>query len=123
VSLLCCYVTAERARAVDAMGDDEVRRLALGELAGLLGEPAVRTRCTAMLRSAWGPDPLARGGYAHIPPGAADARPALAAPEGERLFFAGEATAYDTNPQTVHGAIESGHRAAGEALRALGLEP
>ncbi|MGQ9549684.1 MAG: FAD-dependent oxidoreductase, partial [Roseiflexus sp.] len=29
-------------------------------------------------------------------------------------FFAGEATAYDSNPQTVHGAIESGWRAADE---------
>jgi len=116
VPLICCYVTAERARTVDALDDTELRHLALGELAGLLGEPAVRERCVGMLRSAWGPDPLARGGYAHLPPGAADARPALAAPEGQRLFFAGEATAHDTNPQTVHGAIESGYRAADELL-------
>lgn len=116
VPVLCCYVTAEGARAVDALGDDELRRRALDELAGLLGEPAVRERCEAVRRSAWAPDPLARGGYAHVPPGAAGARLALAAPEGERLFFAGEATAHDTNPQTVHGAIESGYRAAEEAL-------
>lgn len=120
-AVLCCYVTAERARAVDALDDAELRRRALDELAGLLGEPAVRDRCVAALRSAWGPDPLARGGYAHIPPGAAAARPALAAPEGEVLYFAGEATAHDTNPQTVHGAIESGYRAADELLGRLGL--
>jgi monoamine oxidase len=118
--LLCCYVTAERARAADGLGDAELRRAALDELAGLLGEPAVRAECEAVLRSAWAADPLARGGYAHLPPGAADARPALAAPEGERLFFAGEATAHDTNPQTVHGAIESGYRAADELLAAQG---
>lgn len=116
VPLLCCFVTAERARIVDALDDDELRRRALDELAGLLGEPAVRERCMAIRRSAWGPDPLARGGYAHVPPGAAAARLALAAPEGERLFFAGEATAHHTNPQTVHGAIESGFRAAEEFL-------
>ena len=28
------------------------------------------------------------------------------------LFFAGEATAWDSNPQTVHGAVDSGRRAA-----------
>ncbi|MEZ4733419.1 MAG: FAD-dependent oxidoreductase [Caldilineaceae bacterium] len=61
---------------------------------------------------AWASDPYACGGYAHIPPGAAAARLLLAQPEGGALFFAGEATAYDTNPQTVHGAIESGWRAA-----------
>ena len=69
----------------------------------------------AWRRAAWAADSLALGGYAHLPPGAADARPALAAPEGERLFFAGEASAHETNPQTVHGAIESGRRAAAEA--------
>jgi monoamine oxidase len=116
--VICCYVTAERARAVDALDDAELLRRALDELATLTGSPGVRDGCAALRRSAWGPDPLARGGYAYVPPGAADARPTLAAPEGELLFFAGEATAYDTNPQTVHGAIESGRRAAEECLAA-----
>ncbi|NJM08444.1 FAD-dependent oxidoreductase, partial [Candidatus Gracilibacteria bacterium] len=49
--------------------------------------------------------------------GTAAARLALAAPEGEALFFAGEATAHETNPQTVHGALASGERAAHELLR------
>jgi monoamine oxidase len=114
--LLCCYVTAARARAVDALTDAELPALALAELATLLGEPGIGAGCVAWRRMAWAADPLALGGYAHVPPGAADARPALAAPEGERLFFAGEASAYATNPQTVHGAIESGQRAAAEVL-------
>lgn len=116
--VICCYVTAERARLVDALDDRELRGRALAELAELAGAPGLRDGCVALRRSAWGLDPLARGGYAHLPPGAADARPALAAPEGELLFFAGEATAHDTNPQTVHGAIESGARAAAECLAA-----
>lgn len=116
--VICCYVTAGRARAVDAMGDRELLRRALGELAAITGSPGARDGCLGLRRSAWAADPLARGGYAHLPPGAADARPALAAPEGEALFFAGEATAYDSNPQTVHGAIDSGRRAAAECLAA-----
>jgi monoamine oxidase len=46
-------------------------------------------------------------------------REALAAPVSDWLFFAGEATAYDSNPQTVHGAVDSGVRAAEECSRAL----
>jgi monoamine oxidase len=114
--LLCCYVTAERARAVDALTDEALPARALAELATLLGEPGVGAGCVAWRRMAWAADPLALGGYAHVPPRAADARPTFAAPDGERLFFAGEASAYETNPQTVHGAIESGLRAAVEAL-------
>jgi monoamine oxidase len=67
----------------------------------------------------WGGEEYTRGGYAYVPVGKADARVALAQPEGDKLFFAGEATAYDTNPQTVHGAIESGWRAAREVMERL----
>lgn len=84
-------------------------------------------------------DPLSKGSYAHIPPGFSDARYALAEAEGTdpadcSLFFAGEATAYHSNPQTgthstahaacanqhaVHGAMESGLRAAHECVASL----
>ncbi len=53
-----------------------------------------------------------------VPPGEAWARVVLAQAEGA-LCFAGEATAHDTNPQTVHGAIESGWRAAREIVVSL----
>ena len=62
------------------------------------------------------------GGYAHCPVGAASARKLLAAPEwGQQLLFAGEATAFHSNPQTVHGAIDSGERAARQALSSFTL--
>lgn len=117
-ALLCAYVTSARARQIDALDDAALRALALAELAPILGVPAAELdrRCVGMRRMAWAADPYARGGYAHLPPAAAAARLALAAPEGDRLFLAGEATAHDTNPQTVHGAYESGERAAAEAL-------
>jgi monoamine oxidase len=116
-AVLCCYVTAKRAQQIDAMAEAAALKVGLDELAGLLGRRDVHEKCIGATRIAWAADPYALGGYAHIPPGAAAARPILAQPEGDRLFFAGEATAYDTNPQTVHGAIESGWRAAREILR------
>jgi monoamine oxidase len=64
----------------------------------------------------WGADPLAGGAYSFVPPGALDAPARLAAPVGGTLFFAGEATHTAGAAGTVHGAIESGERAARQAL-------
>jgi monoamine oxidase len=64
----------------------------------------------------WGTDPWARTGYSYVPPGGGGLRAALAEPVGGVLLFAGEAT-HVIRPCTVHGAIESGERAATEALR------
>jgi monoamine oxidase len=113
---ITAYITAERARQIDALTESEALALGLRELAVLLDCKHIEDHCMAARRVAWAHEAYTRGGYAHLPPGAADARPVLAQPEGDRLFFAGEATAHDTNPQTVHGAIESGWRAAAECL-------
>jgi monoamine oxidase len=51
--------------------------------------------------------------------GGAGAADRLAAPLGDTLFFAGEATAGGGSTGTVHGALASGQRAAREALAAL----
>jgi monoamine oxidase len=114
--VICCYVTAERAAVLDTMSDAEVIAAACAELETLLGERGLAAYVIGLRRKAWGDDGYARGGYAHCPPGTAAARLALAAPEQQMLFFAGEATAHDTNPQTVHGALASGERAAREVL-------
>ncbi|MCB9453668.1 MAG: FAD-dependent oxidoreductase [Anaerolineaceae bacterium] len=113
--VIAAYLTAERARTVDTLPEDAALALGLQELSTLLGiqQPDLQRMLISGKRISWATDPLARGGYAHLPPGAADARPLLAASvDGDVLHFAGEATAYDTNPQTVHGAIESGWRTA-----------
>jgi monoamine oxidase len=99
--------------------EDEVLRAALRSVARGLARPV------ASLEDAldgaevidWGRDPLARGGYAVFPVGAAGAAPALARPVAGTLFFAGEAT----DPGlagTVEGALRSGDRAACELLAA-----
>jgi monoamine oxidase len=64
----------------------------------------------------WGTDPWARTGYSYVPPGGRGLRAALAEPVGRVLLFAGEAT-HVVRPGTVHGAIESGERAAAEVLK------
>jgi monoamine oxidase len=67
----------------------------------------------------WSADPWARGAYSWIPVGALDAPAALAMPLAGRLFFAGEATDLVGDPGTVHGAMTTGERAAGEIVAAL----
>jgi len=66
----------------------------------------------------WRKDPFARGAYSYVPVGAANAGRILARPIEQTLFFAGEATAQPGFQGTVHGAIESGLRAARETLKA-----
>jgi monoamine oxidase len=65
----------------------------------------------------WRRDPFARGAYTYAPVGAAKAGQALARPIRNTLYFAGEVTARAGMQGTVHGAIESGLRAAEEILR------
>ncbi|MFN3374482.1 MAG: flavin monoamine oxidase family protein, partial [Chloroflexus sp.] len=113
--LLCCYVTAERAAMLDRLPDATVCEIGLAELSRILGRDDLAAHWVDFRRYRWAADTYARGGYAHLPPGMAWARTVLAAAEGN-LHFAGEATAYDSNPQTVHGAIDSGRRAAREIL-------
>ena len=63
----------------------------------------------------WSADPLAGGGYAVFPPGTTGVPDELARPVDGTLFFAGEATVLGA-AGTVHGAVESGERAARQVL-------
>jgi monoamine oxidase len=64
----------------------------------------------------WGADRWARGAYTHCRPGTFEAPADLAAPLAQTLYFAGEATHTEGASGTVHGAIETGERAAREVL-------
>jgi len=121
-AVIACYITAGRARGIDDMTAATALEFGLKDLGKLLGLRPGRLKrdLVAGKRVSWVDDPYARGGYAHISPGAVYERPTLAQSEGGVLFFAGEATAYDSNPQTVHGALESGWRAAREVLATAG---
>jgi monoamine oxidase len=100
-------------------GPAVARFRALGEDA-----PAAAAQCleqyfgvnaSARLREArfidWAADEWSRMSYSYLPPGGAGLRAALSAPLDGVLYFAGEAT-NPVRPSTVHGALESGIRAA-----------
>ena len=70
----------------------------------------------AYVRTTWQQDPFSQGSYSFDQVGQqAQDRHALAAPVGKRLFFAGEAT-HPHFYASVHGAYETGIRAAWELL-------
>jgi monoamine oxidase len=57
-----------------------------------------------------------RGAYSYVPAGAMPARRKLAEPVADSLYFAGEHTDLVGYGGTVHGAIASGLRAAGQIV-------
>ncbi|EGZ15789.1 hypothetical protein PHYSODRAFT_507586 [Phytophthora sojae] len=68
----------------------------------------------------WGDEPWIGGGYAFPRVGQSDtASQDLAAPVDNRIFFAGEATAFEQPGMSVHAAIDTGSRASVQAARAL----
>jgi monoamine oxidase len=64
----------------------------------------------------WQQDPFARGAYSYVTVAGDAARALLATPIANTLFFAGEATDTEGETATVAGALQSGLRAAREAL-------
>jgi monoamine oxidase len=113
--LLTAFFGGREAAAWEAMSQSEAIEIAASELGDILG-----TSLGESLQGgrfvAWGADAFTRMGYSGVPPNGEGLRDALAAPVGA-LHFAGEATSL-LRPATVHGAIESGRRAAAEVLGA-----
>lgn len=64
----------------------------------------------------WGADPFARGGYLVVPVQRVPVLEALEAPVDRTLFFAGEHTHASGHAGTVHGALQTGRRAARQWL-------
>jgi monoamine oxidase len=64
----------------------------------------------------WNADEFARGAYSYVPAGAIDAPDNMTLPVEGTLYFAGEHTDTVGDWGTVHGALRSGLRAAGQVL-------
>ena len=117
--VLTAFVSGTRADFLRQLEVDLVE-FALGELDRIFGERIASENFEDAHVADWTTEPFVRGLYsfplAHTEP---RHREALAAPLGGKLFFAGEATDLEGHSGTVHGAIESGRRAAGEVKRDL----
>ncbi len=110
--ILVTYHSGSRARYIRTWSDEELVHRALQALRRMFGDGVCEPE--GYVRTRWQEDPFARGSYSFQRVGQRpEDRACLAAPVHGRLFFAGEAT----HPHyfgTVHGAYESGLRAARE---------
>lgn len=114
--VLTAFITNKEARDLSKLSETEVIDKALDYLGKAFSKHDIRSLFIKGKMISWTNNPWTKGGYSFIPPGAFGSRQELAKPVDNKLFFAGEATAHDTNPATVHGAIESGLRAAKEVM-------
>lgn len=101
---------------LESFSERDAIELALEEVCGIFGSD-IRPLLTAGSFKAWGTDPFARMGYSYLPPDADGYRSEVSESVGG-LYFAGEAT-NTIRPASVHGAIESGIRAAAEVAASL----
>jgi monoamine oxidase len=83
-----------------------------------VSESQLRRQFVSLHTHNWSSDPFSRGAYAYLPVNGLELQQTLARSIDDVLFFAGEATS-DGHIGTVHGAIESGQRAAREILKSL----
>ncbi len=120
--VLVAWAGGPKAVAWGAADPDERIDHAINGLGVLFAEPAlVRAEFERGFTHDWGRDPFSRGAYSYVTVGGGNARDILAAPVAGTLFFAGEATANDGQGGTVNGALETGERAAREAMVSLGV--
>ncbi len=109
--------------AAKQMGRDaeELGHEACRDLAGIfaLPEKQVRDALVATHKHDWELDPFSCGAYSYVPAGALDAPAAMAAPECDTLFFAGEHTDTTANWGTVHAALGTGLRATEQVFNSL----
>jgi monoamine oxidase len=116
--LLVAWAGGPRAQRLSSGGSEiAMVRAALGGVRRLFGEHLdVDAQFQGYYYHDWQHDPFARGAYSYALVGGSDAREALAQSLDDTLFFAGESTDPAAEAGTVTGALQSGVRAAREAL-------
>ncbi len=114
------FVVGREARRRAGLTDQELLEATLDDLRAIVPSSAHVGDAEAFACRRWPVHPFIQGGYSFLPPGATlQHRRDLAAPVEGVLFFAGEATHTQGEPATVHGAIETGYRAADELIQSL----
>jgi monoamine oxidase len=118
--VLVGWAGGPRAEKFARMSEAELVSEALRSLKKIFAVSEVSLR-KALLHSYqhdWNADPFSRGAYAYLPVDGLNKQQELARPVQNTIFFAGEASSVG-HIGTVHGALESGQRAAREILAGL----
>lgn len=112
--VLVGFAGGKRHDKIAAMDEGTLLSTVISDLESMIDRP-IRDQLVDSWLVRWDTNPFIRGAYSNHPVGVGlDEHALLAEPVVNRLFFAGEATATSGKYATVHGAIESGQRAAKE---------
>ena len=114
--ILVGWVSADKARKLYTMSQDEIIDVAIKDLEKKLNKTNLKP--VKSLVQIWKDEEFSLGAYSYIPAQASpDIIEDLAKPIANKIFWAGEAT--DPNYATVNGAYCSGKRAATEILETM----
>jgi monoamine oxidase len=117
IPLLTAWAGGPHAERMANLDTEEIVARAVASAKTLFGARArIERRLEAAWVHDWQRDPFARGAYSYVLVSGGGARRTLALPIADTLFFAGEATDAAGEHGTVAGALQSGIRAAREAL-------
>lgn len=118
--IICAFTVGREALRRSQLSDEGVVEATVEELRSILPRRVEIGEVSGYAIQRWSTDPHTLCGYSFLPPGVGlPARVALAAPVEGTLFFAGEATHTSGESGTVHGAIETGYRAADSVIHSL----
>ena len=108
---LCLFALhGEFSKNLENEGSEAMIDFVVNQLKSNFGSKFYDKYFVKAIATGWNKNPFTLGAYSGAIPGKANLRPRLKRPVGERIFFAGEATANAYG--TVHGANRSGIRAA-----------
>lgn len=120
--LMTAWCGGPKTRWIGKKSKDELTDAAVGTLSTLLKRE--RSTLEAELQSShyhdWLHDPFSCGSYSYVKAGGFEAAQRIALPVENTLWFAGEAMATDGHWGTVHGAMDSGRRAAEAVIASQG---
>ncbi len=115
---LTAWVGGPRATVLARCSEDEIVASAIDTLAQHMGidRATIEGELDGYFIHNWPADPFARGAYSYVPVGGLESLALLTQPIANTLFFAGEATNTSGHTGTVHGAMETGERAAQQII-------
>ena len=123
--LLVGWAGGTRAEELLQVSQDELLDRSLGALSHIFAVPKkfLESSLVETYTHNWANDPLSLGAYSYIPVGGLEAQTELFAPVENTIYFAGEAANTAGHHGTVHGAIQSGLRAAQLIQCSRGTQP
>ena len=108
--VLTGWFAGPKADRVSSLGEAELVDMGLASLSEIFGLPVdrIRSKLVASRAINWGNDPFARGAYSYATPRTRRAQSVLSEPNGDAIFFSGEALYAGPDMGTVEAALASG---------------